>query len=136
MARRQRKHQKEELLRSLSYHEKDLKLNEQHLKYIWTFFRRYKIVELFIWAYPLHNIFNMPCLACWYSVLEQALLGCSIDSSDTGILLIFKKGRLRSWSKEAYISQKFLSDFCLYLTAQCDGEWALLVAKFVENVGI
>lgn len=93
-------------------------------------------MRLFIWAYPLHDIFNMPCLACCNLVLGQALMGCSIASADTGILLIFKKGRLRSWSKEAYISQKFLSDFCLHLIAQYDGEWALLVAKFVENVVI
>lgn len=79
------------------------------------FFRHYKIVRLFIWAYPLHDMFNMPCLAWWYSVLGQAFLSCSIASPDIGILLIFKKGRLRSWSKEAYISQKFLLDFCLYL---------------------
>ena len=66
------------------------------------------------------HLFGMPCLAHWYSVVREALLSCSVASSDTAILFSFKKERLRTWSKEACISQKFLVDFCLQIIAQAD----------------
>lgn len=108
----------------------------------------YKIMRFFIWAYPLHNSFQdlttlfpsfqyaMLSTAHWYSVVRQALLSCRVASLDTAVLFTFKEVRLRTWSKEAYISQKFLVDFCLHIIAQADWEWALLVTKLGGNVDI